>query len=193
MITRDLRSVLATHVMCGVLLSILLCVAAHAQAGRSTVRGTVKDQQGNVVVGASVTLTDAGKNFTRTQTTDGDGLYTFVAVPPGDYRVDVEARGFKKVSVADVKALVDTPVDIDVQLEAGLETETITVTGSNEAPLNTTDATLGTAFENRRIEQLPLNARNVVGLLSLQTGVTRGGYVNGGRADQANVVLDGVD
>jgi hypothetical protein len=193
MITPSLRSAQITQVTFGILLSLLVCVAAHAQAGRSTVRGTVKDQQGNVVVGASVTLTDAGKNFTRTQTTDGDGVYTFVAIPPGDYRVDVEAKGFKKVSVAEVKALVDTPVDVDVQLEAGLETETITVTGSNEAPLNTTDATLGTAFENRRIEQLPLNARNVVGLLSLQTGVTRNGYVNGGRADQANVVLDGVD
>src|SRR4030095_4048600 len=53
--------------------------------------------------------------------------------------------------------------------------------------------TIGVAFENRRIEQLPLNARNVVGLLSLQTGVTPAGYVNGGRSDQANVTLDGVD
>jgi len=193
MISRDRRCSLHAPVICCVLLSLLACVAARAQTGRSTVQGTVKDQQGNVVSGASVTLTDPGKNFTRTQTTGDDGAYTFASVPPGDYRLDVEARGFKKVTVADVKALVDTPVDVDVQLEAGLETETVTVTGTTEAPLNTTDATLGTAFENRRIEQLPLNARNVVGLLSLQAGVTRSGYVNGGRADQANVTLDGVD
>ncbi|HEX8147435.1 MAG TPA: TonB-dependent receptor [Pyrinomonadaceae bacterium] len=177
----------------GLLASLLAAPAASAQAGRSTVRGTVRDQQGNVVTGASVTLTDVEKNFTRAQTTNEEGTYTFAAVPPGTYRVEVEARGFKKVSVPDVRALVDTPVDVDVAVEAGLETETVTVTGATEAPLNTADATLGTAFENRRIEQLPLNARNVVGLLSLQTGVTRGGYVNGGRADQANVMLDGVD
>ncbi|HYP00820.1 MAG TPA: TonB-dependent receptor, partial [Pyrinomonadaceae bacterium] len=117
----------------------------------------------------------------------------FTAIPPDTYRVDVESGGFKKSSVSDVRALVDTPVDVDVQLEAGLASETVTVTASTDAPLNTTDATIGNAFESRRISELPLNARNVVGLLSLQPGVTRGGYVNGGRADQANVTLDGVD
>ena len=193
MVSHKLYPSRAARVVCGALLCLLACAAAHAQSGRSTVRGTVRDQQGGVVPGATVTLTDVAKNFSRTQTTGGEGTYAFAAVPPGDYRVEVEARGFKKATVADVKALVDTPVDVDVQLEAGLETENVTVTGATEAPLNTSDATLGTAFENRRIEQLPLNARNVVGLLSLQAGVTFQGYVNGSRKDQANVTLDGVD
>src|SRR3712207_2620102 len=160
---------------------------------RSTVRGTVRDQQGNVVTGAAVTLTDEGRNFTRTQTTNDEGGYTFAAVPPGTYRVEVEAQGFKKAAVTEVRALVDTPVEVDVALEAGLTTEVVTVTGSTEAPLNTTDATIGNAFESRRIEELPLNARNVVGLLSLQPGVTRGGEVTGSRRDQANITLDGTD
>jgi hypothetical protein len=175
------------------LIALLAFPAALAQTGRSTVRGTIRDQQGNVVAGATVTLTDVEKNFTRTQTVGEEGTYTFNAVPPGNYRVEVEATGFKRAAVSDVRALVDTPVDVNIQLEPGLATETVTVTASTEAPLNTSDATLGTAFENRRIEQLPLNARNVVGLLSLQTGVTPAGYVNGGRADQANITLDGVD
>src|SRR5919112_3327607 len=184
----------ALALACGLALSLLFAaVPADAQTGRSTVRGTVRDQQGNVVTGASVTLADAAKNFTRTQTTGEEGVYTFAAVPPGTYRVEVESQGFKKASVAAVQALVDTPVDVDVELQPGLNTESVTVTASTEAALNTTDATLGTAFESRRIEELPLNARNVVGLLSLQPGVTRGGYVNGGRSDQANVTLDGVD
>src|ERR1044072_3439089 len=179
---------------CGMLVLLLATAATtFAQTGRSTIRGTIRDQQGNVVTGASVTITDEGKNFVRTQTTNEEGGYTFAAVPPGVYRVEVESKGFKKVTVAAVQALVDTPVDVNVELTAGLETESVTVTASNEALLNTNDATLGTAFESRRIEQLPLNARNVVGLLSLQPGVTRTGYVNGGRADQANVTLDGVD
>ena len=180
-----------TALLCVLLLSLFNSAAA--QTGRSTVRGTVRDQQGNVVAGASVTLANAERNFVRTQTTNEEGGYTFAAVPPGAYRVEVESRGFKKASISDVRALVDTPVDVDVELQAGLETETVTVTASTEAPLNTTDATLGTAFESRRIAELPLNARNVVGLLSLQPGVTQSGYVNGGRADQANVTLDGVD
>ncbi|HWS53717.1 MAG TPA: TonB-dependent receptor [Pyrinomonadaceae bacterium] len=192
--TEMLRRIRIARAICGVLLCLLLAApAAPAQSGRSTVRGTVRDQQGNVVAGATVTLADAERNFTRTQTSNDEGGYTFASIPPGTYRVEVESTGFKKVSVSDVQALVDTPVDVDIELQPGLATESVTVTASNEAPLNTTDATIGNAFESRRIEELPLNARNVVGLLSLQPGVTRGGYVNGGRADQANVTLDGVD
>ena len=176
---------------CGLLL--LLCGGALAQSGTSSVRGTVTDPQGGVVAGATVTLTSAEKNFTRTQTTSEDGNYTFTSIPPGTYRVEVEAAGFKKTALTDVNALVDTPVSLDVKLEVGNVAETVTVTGLTEATLNTTDATIGNAIEGRRVEQLPLNARNVVGLLSLQPGVTRDGYVNGGRADQSNITLDGVD
>lgn len=177
------------------LIAILVAFSATAQAqsGRSTVRGTVKDQQGNVVAGATVTLANTERNFSRTQTTTQDGNYVFNAVPPDTYTLHVEATNFKKTSVSEVKALVDSSVDADVSLEVGSVSETVNVTAGNDAPLNTTDATIGVAFENRRIEQLPLNARNVVSLLSLQTGVTVTGYVNGGRADQANITLDGVD
>src|SRR5215218_754516 len=99
----------ATALVCGLLVSLFAATDASAQTGRSTVRGTVRDQQGNVVTGASVTLADAAKNFTRTQTTNEEGGYTFAAVPPGTYRIEVESSGFKKVTVADVQALVDTP------------------------------------------------------------------------------------
>ena len=189
------RFVLQRELGLFVLLFFLLACAvpAYSQTGRSTVRGTVKDQQGNVVAGANVTLIDTEKNFTRTQTSTSDGGFVFSSVPPGTYKVEVEAAGFKKLSIAEVRALVDTPVEVDANLEIGTVTEVVNVTSGAEAPLNTTDATIGNAFESRRIEQLPLNARNVVGLLSLQPGVTRGGYVNGGRSDQANVTLDGVD
>jgi hypothetical protein len=175
------------------LLILLLQSAAFGQAGRSNVRGTVTDPQGGAVAGASVTLTNAERNFTRTQVTTDEGGYIFTAIPPGTYRLEVESRGFKKTAVPEVSALVDTTVEQNVKLEVGEVTEVVTVTDVLQAPLNTTDATIGNAFERRRIEQLPLNARNVVGLLSLQPGVTRTGYVNGGRADQANVMLDGVD
>ena len=183
----------APALLCSMLLCLFACVAASAQTGTSTVRGTVVDPQGNAVAGATVTLSNPEKNFTRTQTTNEEGGYVFTAIPPGRYRVEAESSGFKKVAVTDVQALVDTPVSIDVKLEVGLATETVNVTAATEAALNTTDASIGTAIEGRRVEQLPLNARNVVGLLSLQPGVTRDGYVNGGRSDQSNITLDGVD
>jgi hypothetical protein len=183
----------ASQTFFAVLAIVLLSAVAIAQSGRSTIRGTIKDQQGNSVPNATVTLTNTEKNFARTQTSGEDGIYSFNAIPPGTYKLEVEAQGFKKTSIAEVNALVDTTVTNDVALEVGAVTEVVNVTTATEAPLNTSDATIGNAFEQRRIQNLPLNARNVVGLLSLQPGVTRSGYVNGGRADQANVTLDGVD
>jgi hypothetical protein len=177
--------------LCGLLL--LGCHSVLAQTGTSSVRGTIVDPQGGAVAGATVTLTNAEKNFTRSQVTNEEGVYAFNSVPPGRYRIEAEAKGFKKIAVSDVQAQVDTPTAVDLKLEVGNVNEVVTITSGAEAPLNTADATMGNTFESRRIEQLPLNARNVVGLLSLQPGVTRAGYVNGGRSDQANVTLDGAD
>src|SRR5262245_20422229 len=85
--------------------------AVVAQTGQSSVRGVVNDPQGRPVAGATVTLTNDEKNFSRTQTTTENGSYLFTAVPPGSYNVTVESRGFKKATVTDVKALVETPTD----------------------------------------------------------------------------------
>ena len=97
-----------------VLLSLLLFSGvAYAQTGRSTVKGTVKDPQGNVVSGATVTLTNAERSFSRNQTTD-NGTYIFASIPPGTYRLEVEATGFKKVAVGEVVAPVDSTAEVDV-------------------------------------------------------------------------------
>lgn len=188
-----MRKILCWKSFVVLLVMLILSGAAYAQTGRATVKGVVKDQQGNVVPGATITLTNADKNFSRTQTANENGAYTFTTIPPGTYKLEVEAAGFKKTVVADVQALVDTTVEVDAALEVGSVSETVNITSGSDAPLNTSDATIGTAIERRRIVDLPLNANNVVGLLSLQPGVTRTGYVNGGRADQTNVTLDGVD
>ena len=177
----------------GACLLALLGISALAQTGTAIVRGTVTDQQGQPIAGATVKLTSPEKNLSRTQTTNADGGYVFSAVPPGTYQVDIEASGFKKLTVDSVAALVDTPREVSVQLQVGNVTEAVTVTAANESPINSTDASLGNAFENRRVVELPLNARNIVGLLSLQAGVTRQGEVTGGRRDQANITIDGVD
>ncbi|HKQ78528.1 MAG TPA: carboxypeptidase regulatory-like domain-containing protein [Blastocatellia bacterium] len=177
----------------GILLIIVASLTALAQSGAAVVRGTVTDQQGKAISGAKVTLTDLDKNLNRVQTTSEEGIYVFNSIAPGSYRIEVEAANFKKVSIGNVVALVDTPREVNLQLEVGAVTEALNVTASNEAPINTTDASLGNAFENKRVVELPLNARNIVGLLSLQAGVTRQGEVNGGRRDQANITIDGID
>lgn len=188
LIERSARSVL------GALIFIFLISAgASAQTGTGSVRGTVLDPQGNAVAGATITISDSTRNFSRTQSTNADGGYNFQLLPPATYRLEVEAVGFKKFVVSNVEAKVDTPVERDIPLEIGDISETVTVTSGGEAALNTSDATLGNTFESRRIAELPLNARNIVGLLSLQPGVTRSGEVTGSRRDQANITLDGID
>lgn len=172
---------------------ILTSTTSLAQTGTSTIKGSVVDAQENVVPGATLILTNPERNFNRRQITSGSGTYSFSAVPPGTYTIEVEAIGFKKLTLTNINALVDTPLDLPITLEVGNLAESVTVTASEGAALNTSDASLGNAIERKRIVELPLNARNVVGLLSLQPGVTRDGYVNGARSDQANITLDGVD
>jgi hypothetical protein len=180
--------------LCVIVLSLLASTGAAAQTGTSSVRGTVTDAQGNVVTGATVTLVDPQTNQTRTQVSSEDGHFVFDLIPPGTYRVEVEAKGFKKVVLTDVQALVAKPTDLPVALEVGNVTESVTVSANSaEALVNTQDATLGNNFVSQQITQLPLEARNVNSLLTLQPGATREGYVAGSRADQANVTLDGVD
>ena len=122
---------------------LLLSITGYAQSGGTTIRGTVKDPNGNLVAGATVTITDPAKNFTRTQNTNQDGGYIFTAVPPGTYRLDVSAPGFKTASASGLAALVDTPTVRDVQLEVGQVSETVDVTSTAEAAINTSDASLG--------------------------------------------------
>src|SRR5437773_7160430 len=181
--------------MLGVLFVLtLMTVAALGQAGTSTVRGLVKDPQGNLVAGATVTLTNAATNFSRTTTTTTEGLFSFEQVPAGDYRVEVTATGFKKAVVTDFHALVSKVTPADITLEIGNVSETVTVSsGAAVNLINRDDGTLGNNFVNQQITQLPLEARSPLALLTLQPAGTLAGYVAGERADQSNVTLDGVD
>jgi hypothetical protein len=185
----------AFALVAGLVVSLLCAsVPAAAQTGTSSVRGTVVDAQGAAVPGAAVTLVDPATNQTRTQASDEDGHFAFDLVPPGTYRVEAEAKGFKKVVLTNVQALVAKPTEVSVALEVGQVTDTVTVSANTaEGLVNTQDASLGNNFVTQQITQLPLEARNVNSLLTLQPGATREGYVAGARADQSNVTLDGVD
>ena len=132
--------------------------------------------------------------FSRTQQTTSVGTFSFELIPPSLYRIEVEAKGFKKKALTGVQALVGLPVTIEVKLEVGDMTEVVEVqAGATAVEVNTQDATLGNNFVHNQIVQLPMEARNVLSLLTLQPGVTREGYVAGARSDQSNVTLDGVD
>lgn len=181
-------------VWCGVFLLLACCTTAIAQSSTSSVNGQVVDPNGNVIAGATVTLTNAQKNFTRTQTTTDNGSFAFSLIPPGQYTLEAEAKGFKKSVLTDVSAQVAKPTTLNVQLEIGNVSEVVTVSsGAGEVLVNKQDATLGNNFINQQITQLPLEARSPLALVTLQPAVTKEGYVAGARSDQSNITLDGVD
>jgi len=173
---------------------LILPNVAFGQAGTSTVTGIVSDPAGQVVAGASVTLINTGTNASRTTTSNDVGKYSFEFVQPGDYRIEVEAKSFKKSVLNNVHALVAQSTSADVKLELGQVNETVTVNASAaEALINRDDATLGNTFVPKQITELPTNARSLPALLTLQPATTRDGNVAGARSDQSNVTLDGVD
>ena len=167
-----------------VLVSTFFAENLNAQSGTTSVGGTVFDQQGKVVFGAAVTLTNVEKGFIRTATTNDNGTFIFPVIQPGIYRLEVETTGFKKFVQTEVRAPVDTPTEISAVLEVGSVSEVVNVRSDTaEALLNLQDATIGNSFNLNQVTQLPTEARDVINLLTLQPGVTRFGYVVGGRSD----------
>jgi len=181
---------------------------AGAQTGTTSLRGIVSDAKGAVVAGATVTIADRQNGLTRDVKTDGQGEYQFAQVPPATYTLTVSGSGFAALTQDKVELLVGVPSTLNVTLQVQGQSVTVEVTGE-ATHVNTTDATMGNAFDSKQIQELPFEGRNPVEMLSLQAGVTytnptsgtnvnnmtdtRSGAVNGGRSDQANITLDGVD
>jgi hypothetical protein len=177
-----------------VLVCLLLAGSLSAQTGTSGVNGVITDAQGKAIAGAKVTLTNLGTNATRSTVTNDSGVYSFDLLTPADYRIEVEAAGFRKAVADNVKALIGRQTEISLRLEIGAVSQSVEVSISGSAAvMNTQDASLGNVLESSQITQLPLEGRALGDLLSLQPGATREGYVTGARADQSNVTLDGVD
>jgi hypothetical protein len=183
-----------SYVVVFILIVFLASVSLWGQTGTSTVTGTITDQQERVVAGAALKLTNIENGSSREGKSNDSGSYIFDFLTPGEYRLEVEAKGFKKQTTSNVRALIGKKTEANVVLEVGAAGETVEVTASSSSFLvNAEDASLGNNFVHEQITQLPLEARNLVDLLSLQPGATREGYVTGARADQSNVTLDGVD
>jgi hypothetical protein len=180
--------------LCVLLFSVFITGIVKAQSGTTGITGTVTDQNGAAVPGASVKLINSATNFNRTATTDSDGKFSFLGIQPATYRIEVEAANFKKLVNSNAQALVDSPLVLNLTLEPGDVSAVVDVTSSTiESVTNNQDASLGNNFVPQQITQLPTDLRRVADLLSLQPAVTREGYVAGGRSDQSNVLLDGVD
>jgi len=185
-----------------------LFVVAGAFAQQTSLNGTVTDPTGAVIPNATITIVSQETGAQRDATSDNQGRYTMAQVIPGTYKLTAKATGFADVVVNKLELLVNQPATVPVVFEkVGATSTTVTVEATAQQ-VNTTDATLGNAISSTAIQELPFFARNITNLLATQPGVTffnsnpqnnvigqdsRNGAVNGGKPDQANVTLDGVD
>ena len=180
--------------------------AAVAQSNTTALSGTITDATGALMPGVTVTATNPANGQTLTDKTGAKGEFSFEQVMPGTYTLHVTAQGFSE-QVEEVQLLVATPLKLNFKLTVGAS-EIVEVSTPGLAAINSTDGTLGKAFDSTQVQTLPYLANNITYLLSLQPGVlaldsgaqtgglntdTRTGIVNGARQDQTNVTLDGVD
>ncbi len=191
------------------LLLVLLSTSSFAQS-LTSLAGGVADPTGAAVPDTSIVVTNADNNQQRETKSDPSGRFALQALPPGNYRLVAKKAGFADVTVNNIRLLVNTPSTLNVVFtNLGSVTQTIEIS-ADAIQLNTTDATLGNSFGTKPITQLPFEGRRADRILSLQpgisyigdsdtvnggsnTGTDRGGVVNGGRSDQSNITLDGVD
>src|SRR3984893_13977257 len=174
--------------------SIQLC----GQGSNGRILGVVTDQTGGYVAEATVIVNDFQRGSSRSLVTDSDGAYVAVDLLPGTYTVRAEAKGFKALERQNILVEVGKDVRVDLTLQTGSATETVTVT--EDVPLmDTTSTTLGGTIANDIINELPLNGRNYQNLLTLRPGTSiypGGGpwtqTTNGIRPEDTSFIVDGV-
>ncbi len=198
-LTQQAKGIIMRHLPVVALIFTCLTLTLFGQAF-SSLSGVVTDPSGGIIPGTTVTIINNETGIQRDTVSDDRGRYSFAQVLPGNYRLTAKASGFGDVAIKAIQLLVNSPTTVNVKFEKiGALVQTVMVEAAAQQ-LNTTDASLGNAVSTQAILELPFFARNVVGLLSLQPGVasfgeddSRSGAVNGGKPDQANVTLDGVD
>src|SRR5690348_7081720 len=177
---------------------LLFSLSLFSQGNFGRILGTVTDQTGGVISGATISIIDKDRGVARTLTTDNAGEYNAPTLIPGTYTVRVEAKGFKTTERQNVLLEVGKEVRVDLTVQPGEQTQSVTVTEA--VPLvETTNATLGGTLNNQEIIDLPLNGRLYQNLLSLRPGVMTyaGGSpwtqsTNNSRPDESVWMVDGV-
>lgn len=188
-----------------VLLVVFVTGSAEAQSANARIVGSVRDASGAVVAGVEVVALHLDTGARRTARTNTEGDYVLTALPVGRHRVEVQLAGFKQYVRGPISLVVDQTARVDIELQPGQVTETITV--ESAAPVvNSETSSVGQVIEETQVRQLPLNGRHFMQLGLLVPGTTpgrdgtinsrQGGIsvsVNGQPPNQNNWMLDGVD
>jgi Carboxypeptidase regulatory-like domain len=183
------------------------CFPALNQTSSGSIVGTVTDNSGAAVSGATVTLTNDATGERRTGTTDASGDYQFTSLPPENYKVDIEGTGFKHYTRDPITVQVDQVFRVNAAMEVGAVNQQVVVT--SQAPIMQTEtASLGQVVSGKAVTNIPLNGRNVLALVALVPGVVpqgsssgnltgqnvfaAGNYqIGGGNGNQSSVLVDG--
>ena len=184
----------------------LLAASLFAQEFRATISGRAVDSSGGVVPNVTVKAVNVASNETSTATTDASGVYTIPFLRPGQYNITATASGFKTFNRTNITLVVGQQAGIDIPLEVGQVSESVSVEASG-AILETQTASRSGIIDNQRVVELPLNARNPFMLGATQSGVTFRGAaiwqrpfdngaiaewsVNGGQQSRNEFLLDG--
>jgi hypothetical protein len=192
------------------LLTLLVLLAGNIFGQTTSLNGTVTDPTGSVVPNAAIAIVSVQTGIQRATTADSQGRYTMAQLTPGTYKLTATAPGFTDVELNNLELEVNAPATVPIVFSKLGATTTTVMVEAAATQVNTTDASLGNVISTEAIVELPMFARNIVGLLASQPGVTifgspgqgangtnnldsRSGAVNGGKSDQANVTLDGAD
>ena len=191
-------------------LLVVLFLSAHAafgqaQSNAADIQGTVKDSTGAVVANANVTARNPNTNVTRNATSNDDGLYRIVNIPPGDYEITVEAANFKKLVLPKITVTVGQAAVVDATLQPGDITESVTISDATTEIVETSKTAVATTIDQQRINNLPINERNYINFTLTTSTVGRDngrpigpapttGLNFGGQRGRSNLVqVDGAD
>ena len=190
--------------VCLVALLLSAAVAVAQSSGTAALTGTVTDLSGASLANVTVTAINIGTNQQRTMTTGPDGVYKFGLLPPGDYRVQFSAKGFKTTEVPAVTLEVTETATVNRVLAVGTVTESVTVQAGAET-IQTESSTVGGTVTGQSIDNLPTASRNYTEILGLATGAasspenaaafgkgTQDISVNGNLPTSNNYQMDGV-
>ena len=164
---------LALHLLRSLLVLTLLASAIQAQlVATGRVHGIVTDQAGAVLPGARVTVTEIQTNQSRSTVSNESGEFSFPILPVGEYRVETELTGFQKNITNNIKLTVKQTINLELALQVGEVSQTIEVTGATSL-LESSVPTLKSVIDQKKIQELPLEGRNVLKLMLLVPGVVQ--------------------
>ncbi len=172
------KKLLALAKFAGVALVLLAGISARAQFNAS-LSGTVSDSAQAVIPGATVTITDDATQATKVATSGDAGTFQFNELPPGTYTVTVAMKGFQQNSISNVAVAAETPRTLNVTLQPGQESQTVTVNAELTPLLQSSDASIGTTIDGAEIERLPIFGSDPYELLRTAPGISGDGARSG--------------